>query len=80
MLSRVCVDVFSISDTKTSRRVADVLLDCIWQFIAPWYTLHHNVLVLDPRSSQCLLRAVKKCINNLSVPARVDDANPQFRT
>jgi hypothetical protein len=58
----------------------DVLFDSIWQFIAPWYTLHHNVLVLDARGFECLPRTIEQRIDYLRVPARVHDANPQCRT
>lgn len=59
---------------------AAILLHGEGQFIAPWDTLQDNVLVLDSRLLQRLLRSREQGVDDFGVPARVYNADPQPRS
>ena len=54
--------------------MSDILLDSIGQLVAPWHTLDDYVLILDSGFLQLPLCALEQRIDNLRVPACVDNA------
>jgi hypothetical protein len=55
--------------------VRDVLLDRIGQLVAPWHALDDYVLILDSGFLQLPLCALEQRIDDLGVPACVDNAD-----
>jgi hypothetical protein len=58
----------------------DVLLHSIRQLVAPRNALQDNVLIPNARGLERLLRSVEQRIDDLRVPARMYDTNPQTRS
>jgi hypothetical protein len=52
----------------------------IRQLVAPRNALQDDVLIPDACGLERLLRPVEQCIDDLRVPARMYDTNPQTRS